>query len=225
MSTTSSPGDNLAHILVVDDHPAICETLTKIIDNQMDMRALDPARTAREALDTLEQKRVDVMVVDFSLPDIDGLEFIIQVQKQDPDIHALVYSRHNERIYAERALQAGAQGYLMKTTEPQEVLTAIRAIRRGQIYLSEEMRARTLNNLVTESASNSGLSALTEREQAVFEAIGRGLSMEEVAEELGITQKTAEHYRRQAKEKLELESTGQLLHHAIAWIHSRPNTP
>lgn len=223
MSSSICPTSDRIHVLVVDDHPAIGEALREKITDEMDMTTVGISSSSDEALEIIESENVDVAVVDLSLSEESGLTLLSQLRLLYPGTHTLVYSMHDEMIYAERALQAGARGYLMKTAPANEVLSAIRTVHRGQTYLSDDVRTACIQNLTRETETGLPVSTLTERERAVFEGLGQGKSLAVLADELGITRKTAEHHRRQAKEKLDLDSVGQLRQHAIAWIHSDPD--
>lgn len=220
--TGSQPSTQETTVLVVDDHPAIREALSGAIAREEGMRVLDLLSTAAEVQTLLETNTPDVFVVDISLADGDGLELIEKVRAQCPETKVLVYSIHDESLYAGRALRAGALGYVPKTASTDTVIRAIRQIKEGEVYLSPQVASQILDNVIrTQKYGGNPVEQLTEREFTVFRMIGRGKSMREIADQLDLSRKTVETYRRRAKEKLGYETVDELLRFAIGWTERR----
>jgi DNA-binding NarL/FixJ family response regulator len=209
-------------VLVVDDHPAIREALSEAIARDEGMRVLGLLSTAAEAQTFLETKTPDVFVVDISLGDGDGLDLIETVRSQCPEMTVLVYSMHDESLYAGRALRVGALGYVPKSASTDTVIEAIQQIKEGGIYLSPEVASRILGSVIrTQKYGANPVEQLTERELTVFRMIGRGKSVREIADQLDLSRKTVETYRRRAKEKFGYETVDELLRYAIEWTDRR----
>lgn len=213
-------------VLIVDDHPAICEALTETIDAELGMQVCASTQTADEAMSLLQKHEPNVVVLDVSLKDSYGLDIISYVQGFHEDTPIVVYSMYDETVYAERAIRAGAKAYLMKSEPTRKIVEAIRCTARGSVYLSEEMTSLIVNRLGKNGTTESGLSisSFTDRELAVFQMLGQGYSMEDISERLSLNRKTVEHYRRQAKEKLGLDTTAELLQYAIQWTYAQSHT-
>ena len=211
-----------ARILVVDDHPIVRRGLVLMIMAESDLTVCGEAETAADALKIIAGAKPDAAVVDLSLKGISGLELLKDIKVRYPKLPVLVLSVFDESIYAERALRAGAKGYMMKEEAAEKVLTAIRQILEGQIYLSDAMSSRLLHVLVG-GRTDGGASVaerLSDRELEVFQLIGRGLGNTDIAKQLHISPKTVETYRAHIKEKLNLTSATELLQHAIQWTQS-----
>lgn len=211
-------------VLIIDDHPAICDALTETIDAEMDMQVAATTQTADQAMSLLKEHEPDAVILDISLKDSYGLDLISYVQGFHEGTPVIVYSMYDETVYAERAVRAGAKAYLMKTEPTFKIVEAIRNALRGSVYLSNQMTSLIVNRLGNNGASDSGLSisSFTDRELAVFQMLGQGYSMEEITERLNLHRKTVEHYRRQAKEKLGLGTTAELLQYAVQWTYGQP---
>lgn len=205
-------------VLVVDDHPAIREALSGAIGRDEGMRVLGLLSTAAEATTFLETHAPDVFVVDISLGDGDGLDLIETVRARCPEVKVLVYSIHDESLYAGRALRAGALGYVSKSASTDTVLKAIRQIQEGEVYLSQRVASQILGNVIrTQKYGANPVEQLTDRELTVFRMIGNGKSVREIADQLDLSRKTVETYRRRAKEKFGFESVDELLRYATEW--------
>lgn len=214
------PSTSTISILVVDDHPAICAALTHLIDQENDMRVSGTVSSTQEALAMLARVRSDVAIVNMSLKDSHGLDLVERIRDGYESTESVVFSMYDERIYAERAIRAGAMGYLMKTEPTSELLAAIRSAHRGVVYVSPEITRRILRRLPEEQRISSGspLEALSDRELAVFQLMAEGHSIDEIADHLDLARKTVETYRRAAKEKLGLESIEELIRYATTWL-------
>jgi DNA-binding NarL/FixJ family response regulator len=209
-------------VFLVDDHPLVREWLTELIKREPDLQICGEAEDARGALDAIGASRPDIAVVDISLKSTHGLELVKSLQTSEPDLPILILSMHDESLYAERVLRAGAMGYITKQEATKKVLVAIRQILDGEIYISEKMAARMVNKLVLgrKDQQSFSIDRLTDRELEVFQSMGRGLATRRIAEELHLGIKTVESYRARIKEKLKLEDSNQLLQQAIQWVHS-----
>lgn len=218
-SRISKPMGERRKVLVVDDHPLVRSGLVELLDEEHDLEGLEAASTAQEGLDAAKAAQPDVVVVDLSLQDGSGLELVEQLREALDDTPVLVYSMHDETLHAERALRAGASGYLMKNHPAGELVVAIRRILDGHIYLSKTMATRLLHQNLTagsagHEAAGESIDRLSEREHEVFGMIGDGMSTSQIAEKLGLSVKTIETYREHIKRKLDLDSGYALLRFA-----------
>jgi len=213
-----------ARIMIVDDHPIVRHGLAQLLSQEDDMTVSDEAGAATEALSKMEKQRPDVILVDISLDGISGIELIKTLQHRDPDIALLVLSMHDENLYAERALRAGAKGYIMKQEASEKVVTAIRAVLNGDLYVSKDIAARMLQEFVGGLGGENrrfGVERLSDRELEVFEWLGQGLSTAEIAEKLSLSVKTIETYRAHIKDKLKLRNATELIHQAVHWVQNK----
>jgi len=214
----SSSADQLS-VYVIDDHPAIAEAIRDILDDRLDMQFVGTARSAADAIEGIEHTRPDVAVVDISLEDSHGLNLVQQIRSTSPETQVVVFSMYDEVAYAERAIRAGALGYLMKSESTDSVIEAIRAAAKGEVYLSHRMSSRILSKVVRGKGKQPRFAVddLTDREMSVFQMLGQGLSVQDITDRLGLSRKTIETYRRRAKEKLGVDSVSALLQYAIQW--------
>ena len=206
-------------VLVVDDHPLMRQGLSLLINQQQDMQVCAEAEEAQAAMQALAQKKPDIVILDISLNGPDGLELLKSIRVSHPDLPVLILSMHDEAIYAERALRARANGYIMKQEATEKVLVAMRRILNGDIYLSDRMQNKMLHQFIDGAPSmiQSRISSLSDRELEVFRLIGEGRATREIAEELHLSIKTVETYQAHIKEKLALRSGRELIQHAIQW--------
>lgn len=209
--------------MVVDDHPAIREAISNVISGQLDIEVVGEADSADGALRLVERQRPDVALVDLSLNDTHGLDLVQNIRSFFGETKVVVFSMYDEQVFAERAIRAGAVGYLMKTEPTQHLCEAIRRVQKGEIFLSQRMFSRILGKVVLSRSwgPRFAVDELTDREMAVFQMLGEGHSIEEIAERLCLSRKTAEAYRRRAKEKLGLDTVGELIQYAVRWVHSQ----
>jgi DNA-binding NarL/FixJ family response regulator len=205
-------------ILLVDDHPLTRHGLAQLIAQQPDLAVCGEAGTAEEALDYTRSLQPDLALVDVTLPGKPGLELIKDLTTLFPEVAVLVFSMHDESLYAERALRAGARGYLMKSVGGEEMLKALRHVLAGKVYLSEELSARILNSMSGSLHRPAGvLSALSDREFEVFQLVGEGLATREIGLRLHISGKTVETHRLRIREKLGLKGPSELTKYAVRW--------
>lgn len=210
-------------IMLVDDHPLTREGLAAILNRQPDLKVCCEASNPAEAMSNLSRMPPDLMVTDMTMPGRSGIEFLKDVHALMPDLLILVLSMHDEMLYAERALRAGARGYLMKDAGSAKLLEVIRIILKGKVYVSPEMSAR-LVDVVTgrrPRGSTSPIEKLSDREFEVFRLLGTGKSTKEVAVELNLSPKTVDVHRGRIKEKLDLKDATSLLHHAVRWVETQ----
>jgi DNA-binding NarL/FixJ family response regulator len=221
MSTRAKP-DAKAKIFLVDDHPLVREWLSQLIQREPDLGVCGEAEDTHDALAKIGAANPDIVIADISLKTTHGLELVKDLQAQFPKLPVLVLSMHDESLYAERVLRAGAMGYITKQESTRKVLQAIRQVLGGQIYVSEKMAARMVHKLVAgrQQEHSSPVERLTDRELEVFQLIGKGQGTRKIAEELHLGIKTVESYRARIKDKLKLEDGTQLLQQAIQWVHS-----
>jgi DNA-binding NarL/FixJ family response regulator len=206
-------------VLIVDDHPMMRQGLAQLIDNEPDLKVVAEADTGGQGLDIVVAEKLDLAVLDISLPDKNGLELIKDIRSVKPELPILIMSMHDEALYAERVLRAGARGYIMKQEGGKKLLQAIRQVLIGQIYVSEKMSARILETFSGRrpGESASPVTRLSDREFEVFQLIGQGKGTKEIAQHLNLSVKTVEVHRAKIKEKLSLITATDLVRYAVRW--------
>ncbi|NBV22178.1 MAG: DNA-binding response regulator [Proteobacteria bacterium] len=210
-------------IIIVDDHPMMREGLAALINAQADMAVCGQASDAREAMQAVETLKPDLVLMDISLPGKSGLEAIKDIQAVRPGLAMLVLSMHDEALYAERVLRAGARGYIMKQEGGKRIIEAVRAVLENKVFVSEKMSARILESFTgrrTDPAA-SEVASLTDREFEVFQLIGRGRGTKEIGDQLHISVKTVEVHRVNIKTKLKLATSPELVHFAVRWVEAQ----
>jgi DNA-binding NarL/FixJ family response regulator len=212
-----------ANILIVDDHPIVRQGLTELVNHENDLIVCGQAEDANQAMKAVKELKPDIVIVDISLKETSGMELIKDLNVQYPKLPLLALSMHDESLYAERVLRAGAKGYIMKAEATEKVIMAIRKILSGEIYISDKMASKMMRKLVGGSSeiNASPVELLSDRELEVFQLIGKGFGTRQIAERLYLSVKTIETYRAHIKEKLNLEDSAALLRYAIQWINSR----
>ena len=218
---TIRTGKRRTKVLLVDDHPLVRERLAEIINREADLHVCGEAEDRHEALEAVEAQRPDLVIVDLTLRNSDGLELIKDIHSRWPSLRMLVVSMHDESLYAERVLRAGALGYITKQEATRNILLAIRRVLAGNIYLNERIATHIIARLTTRGGvvAITPAEVLADRELQVFELTGRGLNTRDIAERLHIAPKTVETYRARIRTKLSLEDGGELLRSAISWTH------
>jgi DNA-binding NarL/FixJ family response regulator len=211
-------------LLIVDDHPMMRSGLTQLIDNTPDLKVGAEADNASQALHAMANRNFDLILLDISLPDKNGVELIKDIQALKPGLPVLVVSMHDELLYAERVLRAGGRGYIMKQEGGKKFLEAIRQVLAGQIYVSEKISARILEGFSGRRAATTAdpVQRLSDREFEVFQLIGRGKGTRDIAGLLHLSVKTVEVHRANLKKKLELKTAHDLVHYAIRWMTAEP---
>jgi len=219
----SRSGQEQKKVFIVDDHPIVRRGLAELISQEEDLAVCGQAEDAHQAIKGIKTLKPDIVIVDISLKDRSGIELIKDIKAQQADLPVLTLSVHDESLYAERALRAGARGYIMKAEATEKVITAIRTVLSGQVYVSNGMAARIVSKFAG-STSRVGapvIDRLSDRELEVFCLIGQGYGTRQIAEQLHLSVKTIETYRAHIKDKLGLASADELLRHAIQWASSQ----
>ncbi|MFZ5895096.1 MAG: response regulator transcription factor [Myxococcota bacterium] len=211
-------------LLLVDDHPLIREGLRTLLERESDLRVCAEAGSIAEAMQALSTHAPDILLVDISLGGENGLDLISRVRSLPSDVPILVLSMHPEALYAERVLCLGANGYLNKQTPLGTVLTAIRQVLAGGMFVSQSVTDAILRSLASSSRGkvSLGFERLSNRELEVFRLVGSGLSSSQIADNLHISPKTVETHRARIKEKLGIESSAELVVKAATWVNARP---
>ena len=214
-------------ILLVDDHPFMRAGLAQLINRQPDMEVGGEAGNPGEASRELARSRTDLVLTGIVMSGRSGIEFIKDLQAQYPELPIMVISMHDELMYAERVLRAGARGYIMKEAGGENLLAALRLVIGGQIYVSPRMATKVLADLSVRRprGSASPIEALTDREFEVFRFIGLGRSTREIADQLHLSPKTVDVHRSHIREKLGLKGSTELVRHAVRWIESQDPEP
>lgn len=221
--TSSELKSKKTRVLIVDDHPITRSGLSYLINHQPDMVTCCEAQNAAEALTGVLEARPDLVLTDFSLPDKNGLELIKDIKAVRPELPILVISMHEESLYAERVLRAGARGYITKEEGGERLMRAIRHVLSGAIYVSDKMSARILEIFSGGPAaqSRSVVEELSDREFEVFELLGAGLSTQQIAERLRLSMKTVDAHRAKLKSKLKVRTNNELVAYAARWAASQ----
>jgi DNA-binding NarL/FixJ family response regulator len=215
--------ENKTNILLVDDHPIVRQGLAELVNHEADLVVCGQAEDAHQAMKAVKELKPDMAIVDISLKETSGMELIKDLNAQYPDLPVLALSMHDESLYAERALRAGARGYIMKIEATEKVIMAIHKILSGEIYISDKMAAKMMHKLVGggNKIEVSPLDSLSDRELEVFQLIGKGFGTRQISERLYLSIKTIETYRAHIKEKLNLAGAAEMLQYAIQWVNSR----
>lgn len=210
-------------IFIVDDHPMMLDGMSVLIDSEPGLTCCGKAKSAEEAMSEIARTKPDLVITDITLPNRSGFDLIKDIKAAFPEVLVFVYSMHDEMFYAERALRAGARGYLMKEAGSEKMLEAIRRVLAGEMCISPKIAARILDLFSGQQprGSNSPVEKLTDREFDVYQLIGEGRSTKEIADCLHISAKTVAVHREHIKEKLGLATAAELTHHAIRWVEAR----
>ncbi len=215
---------NEIKVLILDDHPTVRMGIAKLLENKNDIRLCAEAGSANEALKMLERESPHVVLVDIGLDeDMSGLDFIRVVSRRFPGVRLLVHSMFDEAIYAERALRAGARGYIQKSEAPSRIVEGIRDVMKGDLVLGAKIKDRIILSLMQgsrkpEDGEDDDITNLTNRELEIFQLFGRGKNIKEISSVLNLSQNTIETHRRNIREKLNLESNNHLIRMAVQWI-------
>ncbi len=217
------PAPARRRVLLVDDHPFMRAGLGQLIERRPDLEVGGEAGNPVEAFQHLARAKPDLVLTDLTMPGRSGLEFIKDLRAAHADLAILVISMHDEAVYAERVIRAGARGYIMKEAGGENLLAAIRQVLRGEIYVSPRMAARLLEALSGSRprGSHSPIEQLSDREFEVFQLIGQGKSTRDIAAQLHLSTKTVDVHRSHIKEKLALTDTTSLIRHAVRWVETQ----
>jgi len=217
----SRPSKELS-VVIVEDHRMFREQLARLINKADDMRVCGEADNIRDGLALIKQERPSIAIVDISLEGSSGLELLKDLRAHGVAVPALVLSMHDESLYAERALRAGARGYVNKHGASVELMGAIRQVLNGEIYLNPRFMSRMINKMINgRDSSARPIDRLADRELEVFDLVGRGLTTREIAAQLGLGITTVDTYRARIKEKLNLENARQVARFAVQWVAER----
>ncbi len=204
-------------VFIVDDHPLVREGLALLINKLCCYAVVGGAGDVRQALAGIDRTKPDLAIVDIGLKTEDGLELTKSIRKLHPKTKVLILSMYNEGIYAERALRAGARGYIMKNADNEELVKAIRNVLGGKIYLNDSFSSFLLERVVGCQDDYVRTAILTDRETEVLRFIGQGKKNQEIADDMGVSSKTVQAYKEHIKRKLNLKNSGELVHYAIDW--------
>jgi DNA-binding NarL/FixJ family response regulator len=208
-------------VLLVDDHPIVRQGLGEMINHEKDLMVCGGAEDLNSTIDQIESQKPDLVIVDISLKGSNGIELIKNLKARYPELPTLVLSMHDESLSADRALRAGSKGYIMKEEAIEQVLVAIRKVLVGEIFLSEKMKGKMLQQMASGKGKviSSPIEQLTDRELEVFRLIGEGCSTRQIAGQLHLSVRTVEAYREYIKSKLNLKNATELVQHAFHWVH------
>lgn len=212
-------------IVLVDDHPATRDGLRGILESKLGVSVVAEASDRAEGLEVAEKYGPDLAVIDLALPEAHGFDLLRTLQSKYPNTRPVVYSMFDENVYAERALRAGARGYVMKESPVEVLIEAVRHVEEGRVYLSSEMKSNTFAGKVKDRSDGASFSIgqLTDRELQVFQFLGECRTVDEIADHLDLARKTIETHRRRAKEKLGCKTTAELMACAIQWQFTQPH--
>lgn len=209
-------------VLLVEDHPMFRERLAHLINKDAGMEVCGECNNIQEAMELVRKITPDIAIVDITLKGSSGLELLKDLKAQGIELPVLVLSMHDEKLYAERVLRAGARGYITKHEASSEVMSAIRKVLAGEVYLSQQMTSKVLQKLSAPGGTEKlGMHLLTDRELEVFQLIGSGHTAREIADSLHLGLTTIDTYRARIKEKLGLKSGAELNHHAVQWVQQQ----
>lgn len=215
--------DKKERVVIVDDHPLFRERLAQLINHELDMEVCGEAENAAQGIQLVRSSSPDLTIVDITLKGSSGLELIKSIKALSIGTPVLVLSMHDEALYAERALRAGATGYITKHQAADEIIVAVRRVLAGEVYLSERMTASFLKSLATGGVKNipRPVDRLTDRELEVLELVGNGRTTREIAETLKLGVATVDTYRARIKEKMNFQNATELQHFAVRWVRER----
>lgn len=221
----TDPGSEKIKVMLVEDHPMFRERLTMLINKDLGMVVCAEADNTRTAMSLVQREKPDVAIVDITLNGASGLELIKDLKAQEVALPVLVLSMHEESLYAERVLRAGARGYIMKSEASSEVVKAVKRVVGGEVYLSSKMTAQILDRMSQRRPMESkSAELLTDRELEVFQLIGSGKTTKEIARQLVLGDTTVETYRARIKEKLGLRNASELSQAATRWLVEQGGT-
>lgn len=220
MAPNNTSSGKRFQVALVEDHPMFREHIGQLINRDLGMEVCGEADNIKDAMTLIRERKPDIAIVDITLRGSSGLELLKDLKAQEIDLPVLVLSMHDEDLYAERSLRAGAKGYITKNEASSEVVKAIRKVMNGEVYVSKRMTARLLERMTQKRQSSEiqGLASLADRELEVFQLLGRGKSTHDIAEALNLGESTVETYRARIKEKLQLRSAAELYLRAGQWV-------
>ncbi len=218
---TSAKAPRKNRVLIIDDHVMVREGVAEIIEHAEDLCVCGTASTANEGLELLDKLKPDLVLVDITLPGKNGIEFIKDARAMHPELRILVMSMHDESLYADRVLRAGGRGYIRKQEGGDKLIEAMRRVLGGDIAVSEKITGRLLEKFSGRKTMDSPLEGLSDRELEVFQLIGQGKTMKQIADELHLSPKTIEVHRSRIREKLHVTSAAELVAYAARWSETQ----
>ena len=222
MQRTRTSEKPVKRVILVDDHPIMRHGLAQLIRAEEGLNVIGEAGNAREGLEVVGKLKPDLAVIDLTLPDKNGLELVKDIRAMHPATQCLVLSMHDETMYGERALRAGARGYVMKEEAADQLVTAIHKVLGGGLYVSESLNARMLEQVTGAARSKAaGMDSLTDRELEILTMIGKGVATKLIASQLSISARTVEAHRAHIKEKLSMTDGAALVRYAVQWVESQ----
>ncbi len=222
MQRSRTSEKSVKRLVLIDDHPIMRHGLAQLIRAEEGLDVIGEAGSAREGLEVVAKLKPDLAVIDLTLPDKNGLELVKDIRALHPSTQCIVLSMHDETLYGERALRAGARGYVMKEEAADHLVTAIHKIISGGLYVSESLNARMLEQVTGAARSKAtGMDALTDRELEILALIGKGVATKIIAAQLSISARTVEAHRAHIKEKLGMTDGAALVRYAVQWVESR----
>ncbi len=221
MQRSRTSEKSVKRLVLIDDHPIMRHGLAQLIRAEDGLDVIGEAGSAREGLEIVGKLKPDLAVIDLTLPDKNGLELVKDIRALHPSTQCIVLSMHDETLYGERSLRAGARGYVMKEEAADHLVTAIHKVISGGLYVSESLNARMLEQVTGASRSKAtGMDALTDRELEILSLIGGGVPTKNIAAQLSISARTVEAHRAHIKEKLAMNDGASLVRYAVQWVES-----
>ncbi len=222
MQRSRTSEKSVKRLVLIDDHPIMRHGLAQLIRAEEGLDVIGEAGSARDGLEVVGKLKPDLAVIDLTLPDKNGLELVKDIRALHPSTQCIVLSMHDETLYGERSLRAGARGYVMKEEAADHLVTAIHKVISGGLYVSESLNARMLEQVTGASRSKAtGMDALTDRELEILSLIGSGVPTKNIAAQLSISARTVEAHRAHIKEKLGMTDGASLVRYAVQWVESR----
>ena len=211
-------------IVIIDDHPIVRQGMKKIIEIEEDLKVIGEARGANDAIPLFDELKPDIAIVDISLEgEINGIDLVKAIRERYSKVYTLVLSMYSETIYAERAIRAGARGYVTKKEAPSNIVDALRTVQKGELYLNNLISGRIIDKLIHGSSVviDTPIDALSDRELEVYQLIGNGFGTGEIAKKLNLSVNTIESHRKKIKDKLRIKSGTALVKNAVQWVISQ----
>ncbi|MCX6852568.1 MAG: response regulator transcription factor [Verrucomicrobia bacterium] len=222
MQRSRTSEKSVKRLVLIDDHPIMRHGLAQLIRAEEGLDVIGEAGSARDGLEVVGKLKPDLAVIDLTLPDKNGLELVKDIRALHPSTQCIVLSMHDETLYGERSLRAGARGYVMKEEAADHLVTAIHKVISGGLYVSESLNARMLEQVTGAARSKAtGMDALTDRELEILSLIGSGVPTKNIAAQLSISARTVEAHRAHIKEKLGMTDGASLVRYAVQWVESR----
>lgn len=222
MQRSRTSKESVKNVVLVDDHPIMRHGLAQLVRAEAGLEVCGEAGSAKEGLEVVARLKPDLAIIDLTLPDKNGLELVKDIRAMHPATHCLVLSMHDEEMYGERSLRAGARGYVMKEEAADNLISAILKVLSGGLYVSESLNARMLEQVTGGSrGKGSGMDSLTDRELEILTLIGKGVPTKNIATQLSISARTVEAHRAHIKEKLGITDGAALVRSAVQWVESR----